>query len=168
MKLLVLIVAAVVICGVSAQNYSLLIQSDLNLFFNRSITREDGVVNSISIRLQSKAETSGNILITTWNGLKTVISLVTNVVARRNFILDLEAAFSGTSIVLNSEYSYDWLRNRTRSYFRTARSQYNAHIQDYVNSLYNVSSAVYQCWNASRGEIATVIGKRRIFIALNL
>ena len=154
MKLFFFLVAAFLVAGTSAQNNS--ISGDLQRIFNRTDAQVDAFVTDFVNDLRGAANNGLSLLSNFWNGVRSGL-LEWFGVTSPAFVSLVDRALNVTVQTFAIDYSASWLRNVTITNFQDARALYNEIFQQYIgtnSTAYNV----YQCWNASRSQVAQVLG----------
>lgn len=144
---------AVLVGCTAAQNIT--INIDLGNIIREIDENIDNFVDNFAADLQSAANEAARLLVDAWNLFRRVsirlISLFSSSYANL-----LQSAIDATSGAFLYDFNGSWLRNVSRQYFQNAREIYGDALQYYIANL-NASYDAYQCWNASRADVAQVL-----------
>jgi hypothetical protein len=158
MKFFGFFVAVLMIIGsASAQtNYST-IPSELERLFNVSDVDVNNLINNVVSRIQGRFDRSINRTVGAYKIFRPFVTSLLTALQSSPLLTAVDAGINATVSTYITEFNDRALRNRTVLFTTSARSNYSSEIRQFARSLFNASSAVYQCWNASKDKIEVAV-----------
>jgi hypothetical protein len=155
MKLFFFFIATLLIGSSTAQSSQSNITAEFQAIFNELNANADRFANELVAAMQGAARAARDALVASYTALKIFVAPFLS----GEYLNILGAAVNVTANTLLEDTSAVFLLNTTAEYFSVARTIYRDAVSRYAqffNSSLVLSSEIYQCWNATRPQIAQV------------